>query len=97
MEDWSVISTVVITMRHIVCSVVKIQDSSGKWVIYEENVDNMRVSIYFSVDDMDKALNVDLDYMLEDQDFLEEARQLRRNLEETFIKMWENVRIKLDK
>ena len=35
--------------------------------------------------------------MLEDQDFLEEARQLRRNLEETFIKMWENVRIKLAK
>ena len=97
MEDWSVISTVVITMQHIFCSIVKIQDSSGKWVIYEENVDNMRVSIYFSVDDMDKALNVDLDYMLEDQDFLEEARQLRRNLEETFIKMWENVRIKLAK
>ena len=60
MADWSVISTVVITMRHIVCSIVKIQDSSGKWVIYEENVDNTRVSIYFSVDDMDKALKVDL-------------------------------------
>ena len=33
--------------------------------------------------------------MVEDQDGLREARHLRRNLEETHMKMWENVKIKL--
>ena len=52
-------------------------------------VDTMRVYIYYSGDDMDEVLKVELDKMVEDQDCLAEARQLIRNLEETHMKIRE--------
>ena len=42
-------------------------------------------------------MKVDLDQMAEEQDGLGEARHLRRKLEETHTKMWENVKSKLAK
>ena len=44
--DWSVTSTVVVTMRQIVGSIVKNQASSDKWLIYEVIVDTVMVYIY---------------------------------------------------
>ena len=46
---------------------------------------------------MDEVLKVKLDRMVEYQDGLEEAIQVRRNLEEMHMKMRENVNIKLAK
>ena len=40
---------------------------------------------------------MELDHIVENQDGLGEASQPRRNLEETYIKMKENVRSKLAK
>ena len=40
---------------------------------------------------------MELEHMVEYQGGLAEARQMIRNLEETHMKIWENVRIKLDK
>ena len=41
---------------------------------------------------MDKVFKVELDHMVEEQDGLGEARQLRRNLEEAHMKMGKMVR-----
>ena len=38
-----------------------------------------------------------MNQMVEEQDGLGETRQLRRNLEETHVKIWENVKSKLTK
>ena len=43
LTDWSFTITVVMTMRHIVVSIVKIQASGGKWLISEAIVDTVRV------------------------------------------------------
>ena len=90
-------STAVMTMRKIVGSIVQNQASSGKWLISEAIVDTMKVYIYFSGDDMDEVLKVELYQMVEEKDGLSEARQTRRNLEETHIKIQEIVKIKLTK
>ena len=50
LKDWSVTSTVVMNMRHIVGSIVKNQASGGKWFIYEAIIDTARVYIYCSSD-----------------------------------------------
>ena len=42
-------------------------------------------------------MKVELYDMVEDQDSLAVARELRRNLEKTHMKMWENVKSTLDK
>ena len=57
----------------------------------------MGVCIYCSVDEVYEVLKEELDQIVEDQDGLGEARQLRRNLEGTNMKMRENVKIKLSK
>ena len=57
-------STVVMTMRHIVGSIVKNQASGGKWLISEEIVDTVRVYIYFSGYDVDEVLKVELEHMV---------------------------------
>ena len=44
---WSVTSTVVTAMRHIVGSIVKNQAYGGKWLISEAIVDTVRIYIYF--------------------------------------------------
>ena len=46
---------------------------------------------------MDEVLKLDLYQMVEDQDGLGEARQLKRNLGETHMKMRENVKTELAK
>ena len=46
---------------------------------------------------MDRVLKVELYQMMEDQDGSGEARQLRRNLDETHTKMRENMKKKLAK
>ena len=53
--------------------------------------------IYRYGDDVDEVLKVKLDRMVEYQDGLEEAIQVRRNLEEMHMKIRENVNIKLAK
>ena len=68
------------TMQQIVGSIVKIQASGGKCLIYESIVDTVRVYIYWYGDDMDEGFKVELDQMVEDQDGLGEAIQPRRNL-----------------
>ena len=57
----------------------------------------MRFYKYCSGDEVDEVLKLELDQMVEEQDALEEARKLRRNLEETHMKIWENVKRKLAK
>ena len=47
----------------------------------------MRFYIYSSVGEVDEVLKLQLDQMVEEQDILGEARQLRRNLGETHMKM----------
>ena len=47
----------------------------------------MRVYTYCSGDDVGEVLKVELDHIVEEQDGMVEARQLRRNLEETHMKM----------
>ena len=85
------------TMRHIFGSIVKKQASGEKWIISEVIVYTVRVYIYYSGDDVDEVLKVELYHMVEDQDGLGETRQLRGNLEETHMKMREKVKIKLAK
>ena len=55
----------------------------------------MRVYIYLYGYEVDEVLKVGLYQMVGDQDGLAEARQLIRNLEDTHIKMRENVKIKI--
>ena len=97
LTDWSVISTDVMTMRRIVGSIFKNQASGGKWLISEEIVDTARVYIYCSGDQVGEVLKVALEQMAEEKDGLGEARQERRNLEETHMKMKEIVKSKLAK
>ena len=97
LTDWSVTSTVVMTMQQIVGSIVKNQASGGKWLISEAIVDTLGVYIYCSIDEVDEVLKVDLDHIVEDLDGLSEARQMRRNLEDMNMKIRENVNSKLDK
>ena len=85
------------TMRSIVGIIIKYQVSSGKWLISEAILDNVRVYIYWYGDDVDDILKVELDQMVEEKDDLEEARHLRRNLEQTHMKMQEDIKIKPDK
>ena len=54
----------------------------------EEIIDTVRVYIYCSGDKGNEVLKVKLDHMVEYQDGSGEARQLRKNLEETHMKMW---------
>ena len=49
LTDWSVTSTVVMTMRQIVGGIVKKHASSGEWLISESIVDTVRVYIYISL------------------------------------------------
>ena len=83
------------TMRQIVGIIVKMQASGGEWLISEAIVDTVRVYIYLYGYEVDEVLKVGLYQMVGDQDGLAEARQLRRNLEDTHIKMRENVKIKI--
>ena len=76
------------TMRKIVVGIVKNQASGVKWLISETIDDTVRVYIYFSGYEVDEVMKVELYWMVEEQDGSAEARQLRRNLEETHIKMW---------
>ena len=79
----------VMIMCHIVGSIVKNQAYGSKWLISEEIVDTVRVYISCSGDKVDEILKVELDHMMEDQDGLEETRNLRRKLEEMHMKMRE--------
>ena len=97
MTDLSVTSTVVMTIWHIGGSIIKNQASGGKWLISEAIVDTDRIYIYFSGDDVDEVLKVELDHMVEEQYGSGEAIHLRRNLEETHTKIRGNVRTKLAK
>ena len=90
-------STIVMTMQYIVGSIIKKQASGGKWLVYEAIFDTVRVYIYWSGDEVDEVLRMDLDKMVEDQDGTVDARQLGRNLEETHMKIRENVNSKLAK
>ena len=83
------------TMWQIVVSIIKNQSSGGKWLVSEVIVDNVRVYIYCSGDEMDEVLKVELEKMVEEQYGLAEAINLRRNLEETHMKMQENMKRKL--
>ena len=67
------------------------------WLISEAIVDTVRVYIYLSGDEVDEVLNLELEQILEEQYGPGEARQLRRNLEETHMKMRENAKRKMDK
>ena len=62
------------TIRQIVCIVVKIQVSGGKWLISEAIIDTARVYIYWYGDGVDEVLKVEFDQMVEDQDGLKETR-----------------------
>ena len=59
LKDWSVTSTVVMTMPCIVDSIVKNQASGGKCLISEAIVDTARVYIFCSRDEVDKVLKVE--------------------------------------
>ena len=56
-------STVVMTMKQIVSN-IKNQASGGKFIIPEAIADIGRVYIYFSGDEFDEVLNVDLYQMV---------------------------------
>ena len=96
LTDRSVTSTAVMTTRRVFVSILKNQAHGWRWIISESIVDTVGVYIYNYVDDVDEFLKVDLDQMVEDPDSLGEAINLRINLEETHIKMRENVNSKLD-
>ena len=74
-------------MRKIVGIIDKNQASGGKWLISEAIAYNVRVYIYCSSDEVNEVLKADLDQILEYQDGSWEDIQLRRNLEETHMKM----------
>ena len=57
--------------------------------MYEAIVDTARFYIYCSGNEVDEVWRVKLDQMVEDHDGLGEARKLKRNLEETHLKMQE--------
>ena len=46
---------------------------------------------------MDEVLKVELDQMVKKQDSLEKARQMKRNLEDMHMKIWESLNSKLAK
>ena len=58
----------------------------------EEIIDTVRVYIYCSGDKGNEVLKVELDHMVEYQDGSGEARQPRRNVEETNMKIRGNVK-----
>ena len=87
LTNWSVTSTGLMTMRQIVGSDVKNQSSGGKWLISQSIVHTVRVYIHFCDNDMDEIFKVQLYQMLEDQDGLGNDINLRRNLEETQMKI----------
>ena len=58
-------------------------------------MDNVRVYVYCSEYEVDEVMDVDLDYMVEEQNGPGEARELRRNLEETHMKMQGSMKSKL--
>ena len=60
---------------------LKKQASDGKWLRSESIFDTVRVYIYLFSDDVCDFLNLELYQMVEKQDDLAEARQLRSNLE----------------
>ena len=62
------------TMRRIVGSIIKNQNSGGKWLISEEIVDTVRVYIYCYGDDLDGVLKVEFFQMVEKQYGSGEAR-----------------------
>ena len=92
---WSVTSTDVTTIRPIVGSIVKNQAPCEKCLISEAIVDTVRFCIYCCGYGVDEFLKVELDHMVEEQDGLGESKQLRRTLEDTHMKMRENVNSKL--
>ena len=49
------------TMQRIFGSIVKNQASGGKWLIYKAIVDTVGVYIYYSGDEVDEFLKVELD------------------------------------
>ena len=53
--------TVVMTMWCIFGSIVKNQDSVGKWLISEAILDTVRVYIYCSGDEVDEVLKAELE------------------------------------
>ena len=65
-------STVVMTMRNIVGSIVKNKAYGGKWLISEAIVDTKRVYIYCSGDYVDEVFKLGLDQIVEEQDDLGE-------------------------
>ena len=85
------------TMWKIVGSIVKNQVSGGKWLISDRIVDTVRVYIYCSCGEVDEVLKVELDQMVKKQDSLEKARQMKRNLEDMHMKIWESLNSKLAK
>ena len=56
--DWSVTSTVVMTVWQIIGIIVKNQASGGKWLISEEMFDTVGVYIYWSGDEVDEVFKV---------------------------------------
>ena len=56
--NWSVTSTVVMTMRQIVSNIVKNQASGEKWLISEAIVDTVRVYICLSGDEVNEVLKL---------------------------------------
>ena len=97
LTDWSVTNTVVTTMGLIVGSIINNYASVRKWIIPEAIVDTMRINVYFHGDDLNDALKVGLYHMVEEKDCLGETRQLRKNLEETHMKIRGNVKSKTEK
>ena len=75
------------TMSNIIGSIVKKQASGGKWLVSEEIFDTVRVYIYWYGYEVDEVLKLELDQLVKYQDGLAEARQIRRNLEETHMKI----------
>ena len=51
----------VMTIRKIVGSIVKNHSSGGKWIISEAIVDHVRLYVYFSGDEVDDFLKVELE------------------------------------
>ena len=75
------------TMRNIDGGIIKNQASGVKWLISESVSDTMRFYKYCSDDEVYEVLKVELEQMVEEQDGLVKARQLRRNSENTHMKM----------
>ena len=55
----------------------------------------MRVYVYLFGDQVDEFFNAELEQMVEEKDGLGEAREMRRNLEETHIKIKNFLKSKL--